>query len=591
MPRAPTYAQAQDHLLNVLQLQNWDVARTDARGKKLKVPHATRGRARIYFKTQSLHFDCGPPFSLNSALSTHDDPRELAELVGDDSVLANKMSWTLEGRCLRDRFDNPCECDDIVKGTRVRTPDGVGAVFKVGDKISVRFKGKTANDITIRHYAPSEVVPVGSERSNNPGTPLSTSELQVRILRLRSNEAYALLDRHPEIEGSTWTAGGCWVLAEALHNMVPKSELVAVMSNGRPQHVLVKWKGRYWDADGSSSKAELLDRWEHEESVASPYVESFDPADAWGGLVCPVAAVRDTQQLLEERMITKPSKNRENNPGPITTRAAYVAAAKADRGGALNAAAFTKAMGRLERHMRAMYGRLNWATAVRESGTDTVWFFYDEVLAEKKGTFNRKRAGFYDDITDNPRKKNTKDTLERHLREMADETGVEWPVSSDERKIPYKGRVIEVWYNQASASPWAWTAWVKGIGESIGTSEEEAIIEAKAKVDRKARAQSPGDASGVYKRLSMSTGGYREATTRDELFRAMERNMRYARTSKEIEHAMTQVSDALAARSLAPEHGDDLYTLLGRSDLTLKQARRNNPGTASASDLVRKLKF
>lgn len=102
MPRAPTYAQAKDHLLTALQLQNWEVRRTDARGKTLKVPHATKGRARIYFKTQSLHFDCGPPFSLNTALSTHDDPRELAELVGDDSIVGKKMSDTLEAWCLRD---------------------------------------------------------------------------------------------------------------------------------------------------------------------------------------------------------------------------------------------------------------------------------------------------------------------------------------------------------------------------------------------------------------------------------------------------------------------------------------------------------
>lgn len=102
MPRAPTYAQARDHLLTALQLQNWEVRRTDVRGKTLKVPYASKGRARVYFKTQSIHVDCGPPFSLNAARSTHDDPRELAELVGDDSIVGKKMSDTLEVWCLRD---------------------------------------------------------------------------------------------------------------------------------------------------------------------------------------------------------------------------------------------------------------------------------------------------------------------------------------------------------------------------------------------------------------------------------------------------------------------------------------------------------
>lgn len=134
---------------------------------------------------------------------------------------------------------------------------------------------------------------------------MNVDELQRRLKRLQSEEAYALLDRHPEISGSTWTAGGCWVLAEALHNMLPKSELVAVMSAGRPEHILVKWKGSYWDADGGSSEEEVLERWEFEEGVESPYIEPFEESDAWGGLVCPVAAVRETQQLLGDRKLKR----------------------------------------------------------------------------------------------------------------------------------------------------------------------------------------------------------------------------------------------------------------------------------------------
>jgi len=70
-----------------------------------------------------------------------------------------------------------------------------------------------------------------------------------------------------------------------------------------------------------------------------------------------------------------------------------------------------------------------------------------------------------------------------HVRECAEEMGVEWPpVRSHERKISFEGREIELWYDEDSNSPFAWKAFVRGIGTSSGASDEEAVDGAKAKI-------------------------------------------------------------------------------------------------------------
>ncbi len=68
--------------------------------------------------------------------------------------------------------------EEILRGTRVTTPHGVGTVFKVGDKISVRFVGATPNDVSFRHYLVGEVSRLTNPRRNNPG---NTSDLVGRL--------------------------------------------------------------------------------------------------------------------------------------------------------------------------------------------------------------------------------------------------------------------------------------------------------------------------------------------------------------------------------------------------------------------------
>lgn len=75
--------------------------------------------------------------------------------------------------------------------------------------------------------------------------------------------------------------------------------------------------------------------------------------------------------------------------------------------------------------------------------------------------------------------------LTEHLAEIAAESGVDPnDYFSCEKKNQYKGHKVESWYDEDSASPYAWHAWTKGIGGSGGQlSREEAIEEVKRKID------------------------------------------------------------------------------------------------------------
>jgi len=66
-----------------------------------------------------------------------------------------------------------------------------------------------------------------------------------------------------------------------------------------------------------------------------------------------------------------------------------------------------------------------------------------------------------------------------HLRACAEEAGID-PLEyhSNESKITLPdGRVCEVWYDEDSSSPYAWRAFVMGVGTRSGCSRDEAIAE------------------------------------------------------------------------------------------------------------------
>ena len=131
-----------------------------------------------------------------------------------------------------------------------------------------------------------------------------------------SDAAYRILDRHPGIAGGTWNQGGCWVLAEALRRVLgDDAELWAVMtargpSRGFVQHVVVKWHGKFYDADGESTERALLLRWRDEELLAEPYLEPFEESRTTEETVCPVDAVRDVMEMVAGKLV--PNTERES---------------------------------------------------------------------------------------------------------------------------------------------------------------------------------------------------------------------------------------------------------------------------------------
>lgn len=114
-------------------------------------------------------------------------------------------------------------------------------------------------------------------------TPVLLSKLKKA---LKTEEAYSILDH---IEGAdTWVAGGCYLLAKTLMQLVPNAKLVVLMgltkeqaqqlTEARPNHVLVKVGNYLVDGDGMSSEASLFKRWiKYEGLIGKCWIEPFNP--------------------------------------------------------------------------------------------------------------------------------------------------------------------------------------------------------------------------------------------------------------------------------------------------------------------------
>lgn len=91
---------------------------------------------------------------------------------------------------------------------------------------------------------------------------------------LSSNKVYAYIDAFAETHGGTPLAGACWPVAEALHHLLPGSRLYTVSdAQLNPQHIVVRFRSLFYDADGSSTKTELLARWNEIEGLEQPCVQ------------------------------------------------------------------------------------------------------------------------------------------------------------------------------------------------------------------------------------------------------------------------------------------------------------------------------
>ena len=86
---------------------------------------------------------------------------------------------------------------------------------------------------------------------------------------MASAEAYSILDSDPATAGSTWQAGGCGVLAYALHQYLPESTLVDIVNTktNLTEHVAVEYQNRIYDANGSAPSAAYVDQYRKQENI------------------------------------------------------------------------------------------------------------------------------------------------------------------------------------------------------------------------------------------------------------------------------------------------------------------------------------
>lgn len=99
---------------------------------------------------------------------------------------------------------------------------------------------------------------------------------------------------------NSWSEGGCWLLAQAVHDVIGEGSELAAVWDGNSElvdHVVVQiGDDCYLDAKGTRDEAELLDE-AMEEGVGDPYIGPFDPR-ATGRIRCPAAALHKLREEL-----------------------------------------------------------------------------------------------------------------------------------------------------------------------------------------------------------------------------------------------------------------------------------------------------
>ena len=93
---------------------------------------------------------------------------------------------------------------------------------------------------------------------------------------LRTEKAFEILDSDPELSGSDWGAGGCYVLARALKRIFGGQLVTIYNAQNRPQHIMLQLGHLYLDYDGLQPAEQKL-KSAKEEFVNSPYIGDFNP--------------------------------------------------------------------------------------------------------------------------------------------------------------------------------------------------------------------------------------------------------------------------------------------------------------------------
>ena len=105
---------------------------------------------------------------------------------------------------------------------------------------------------------------------------------KIKAATTGDNDSYKILDSHPHTKGSTWQAGGCGVLAHALHKHLPGSKLIDVHNKktGHTEHVAVQHGEHVYDANGATPEKHYLKRFAKREMKSHHDLEMtpHDPA-------------------------------------------------------------------------------------------------------------------------------------------------------------------------------------------------------------------------------------------------------------------------------------------------------------------------
>jgi hypothetical protein len=99
-----------------------------------------------------------------------------------------------------------------------------------------------------------------------------------------NNEAYKILDSHSSTKGSTPHAGGCGIVAHAIHKHLPGSKLVDVhnKATGHTEHVAVHHGDHVYDANGATPVKHFVKKWSKQEGKPEHNLEltPHDPSRA-----------------------------------------------------------------------------------------------------------------------------------------------------------------------------------------------------------------------------------------------------------------------------------------------------------------------
>lgn len=85
----------------------------------------------------------------------------------------------------------------------------------------------------------------------------------------KDNDSYKILDNHPKTEGSTWAAGGCGILAHALHKHLSGSRIVDIHNHrtGNTEHVAVQHGEHIYDSDGKHPVKNFINKYKKLENI------------------------------------------------------------------------------------------------------------------------------------------------------------------------------------------------------------------------------------------------------------------------------------------------------------------------------------